>query len=216
MKKNNPLIVCMFIVVIFSPCDLIGQSLFVLVENYDLTVNSGSTVSHTINAPVGYKVVSGGWETSGGSHEMYVPRSLPANGDLNAWVFEFRNGGTSTSTVNTFLICLRDDLGPDLSGLGDENHVRPTFELEQNYPNPFNPVTNIKFSLENRVSVKLEVFNIEGQALQTVFEGVMPAGNYQMKWDGKTSTGSTAPSGTYLYRLTCDGFEKTKKMLVLK
>jgi hypothetical protein len=85
------------------------------------------------------------------------------------------------------------------------------YTLEQNYPNPFNPATEIAFALPSPSDVKLEVLNILGQVVSTVYNGHLPAGYYSYPWDG-----SNMASGIYLYRLTADEFVDTKKMILLK
>jgi len=43
-----------------------------------------------------------------------------------------------------------------------------TFTLSPAYPNPFNPTTTIRFALPKLVKVKLEVYNINGQLVNTL------------------------------------------------
>ena len=95
---------------------------------------------------------------------------------------------------------------------GDGTSTLPTdFALEQNYPNPFNPSTVIAYSLPKAGSVKLEVFNILGQQVATLFEGHRDAGTYTAQFDG-----AKQPSGIYFYRLRHDGGVETRKMMLLK
>jgi len=54
-----------------------------------------------------------------------------------------------------------------------EDNVIPTeFSLGQNYPNPFNPVTNISFSVPQSMTATIEVYNILGKKVRTVFDGM--------------------------------------------
>jgi PKD repeat protein len=85
------------------------------------------------------------------------------------------------------------------------------FELGQNYPNPFNPITTIKFNLPYATQVRLDIFNILGQRVETVVDEVLQAGPHSFTWDG----GQMA-SGIYLYRLTTDNFTSTRKMVLMK
>jgi serine protease len=84
------------------------------------------------------------------------------------------------------------------------------FELK-NYPNPFNPITTIKFDLPYATQVRLDIFNILGQRVETVVDEVLQAGPHSFTWDG----GQMA-SGIYLYRLTTDNFTSTRKMVLMK
>ncbi|MCX6830373.1 MAG: dockerin type I domain-containing protein [candidate division Zixibacteria bacterium] len=90
------------------------------------------------------------------------------------------------------------------------------FSLEQNYPNPFNPSTTIRFGLPKRVETKLDIYNILGQKVTTLIDGILEAGFHEVRWNGVDSYGHEAATGVYLYRLKAGEFSKTKKMLILK
>jgi hypothetical protein len=85
------------------------------------------------------------------------------------------------------------------------------YSLDQNSPNPFNPTTEIRFSVPEPASVRLEVFNVAGQRVAVLIEANLPAGYHTVMWDA----GEMA-SGVYLYRLTAGEFMATKKMVLLK
>ncbi len=103
------------------------------------------------------------------------------------------------------------------TGVDDElTDMPPIFALEQNHPNPFNPETNIAFSIPQDAPVKLEVFNILGQKVCTLADGVMKAGDHKVTWQGRDSEGKQLGSGVYLYKLTTPGKTDVKKMLMLK
>ncbi|MDH3890241.1 MAG: PKD domain-containing protein [candidate division Zixibacteria bacterium] len=86
-----------------------------------------------------------------------------------------------------------------------------TFNLDQNYPNPFNPKTSIRFSLPSSMNVRLEVFNVLGQNVATLYEGTLNAGLHEYEFDA-----SHLSSGIYLYRLQADDMIETKKMVLMK
>ena len=88
--------------------------------------------------------------------------------------------------------------------------IKPV-ELDQNQPNPFNPITQIKFSLPRDTAVSLTVYNVRGQAVAKLADGVMTAGEHAVSWDA-----TEHPSGVYFYRLEGPGFSETKKMTMLK
>ena len=89
--------------------------------------------------------------------------------------------------------------------------VPKDINLLQNYPNPFNPVTEIKFTLPEAARVTLRVYNIIGQEVASLVNGIEEAGFHSIRFEG-----SDLPSGTYIYRLQTGGFVQTKKMLLLK
>lgn len=75
--------------------------------------------------------------------------------------------------------------------------------LAQNYPNPFNLTTNIRFQISGsrRYRVKLDIFNILGQRVNTLLNEIKSPGEYEMTWNGRDCQGNTVASGLYIYRL---------------
>lgn len=93
----------------------------------------------------------------------------------------------------------------------DVNGMPTDYELSQNFPNPFNPSTSIRFSLPEASKVSLVVYNLLGEVVRVIEDGMLEAGYYTRNFD---ATGLT--SGTYIYRLQTDNYEMTKKMMLIK
>ena len=98
------------------------------------------------------------------------------------------------------------------------NSTLPTeFTLGNNYPNPFNPTTLIPFSIPEASQVKLIVYNILGQQVKVLYDGIIEPGNHYLMWDGSDSAGRRVASGVYLYTLrTNKGKVFTNKMVLTK
>jgi len=85
------------------------------------------------------------------------------------------------------------------------------------YPNPFNAETVIPLELPQRSKVQVELFNLRGQNLGTIHEGIENAG-----WPKIRFNASALASGVYFYRVTAEGqerdgrFTSVGKMLLLK
>ncbi len=93
---------------------------------------------------------------------------------------------------------------PD-GGLGYDLKIdEPT--LEQNVPNPFSEQTLIRYTLPESAAIQLAVYNQQGQQIEILAEGTLPAGEYQARWNG-----SHLPSGTYLYVLSVNGQDLVKR-----
>ncbi len=86
----------------------------------------------------------------------------------------------------------------------------------QNYPNPFNPTTTIQFNLKKQSHVKLNIYNLKGQLVKSLFDGNKFAGQQKIVWNGKDNKGQDISSGLYLYRIETDKTVQTKRMLLLK
>ena len=73
------------------------------------------------------------------------------------------------------------------------------FSLEQNFPNPFNPNTSISFTLPESGNVKLTVYNLLGQEIATLVNGVKEAGTHTIHFNTDELN-----SGIYIYKLEAD------------
>ncbi|KAA3596593.1 MAG: T9SS C-terminal target domain-containing protein [Calditrichaeota bacterium] len=101
--------------------------------------------------------------------------------------------------------------------LGDSTNFNPEkINLAQNFPNPFNPRTEINFYLPERAKVTLNIFNVKGQEVVKLTSNTFEKGSHRIFWDGTNKLGKQVSSGIYFYRLKTDGFEQTKKMLLLR
>jgi uncharacterized protein DUF5666/flagellar hook capping protein FlgD len=92
------------------------------------------------------------------------------------------------------------------------------FELNANYPNPFNPETTIAFNVNfaGFRNANLLVFDITGRKVRTLFSGLLNAGRYSFKWDGKNDLGNSVASGLYIYRLSTGTVAISKKMTLIR
>lgn len=86
------------------------------------------------------------------------------------------------------------------------------FALHQNYPNPFNPSTQIRFSVESTGPATLEIYNVLGQKVATLFAGIAESGrDYTLRLDA-----SDLATGMYLYKLTSGARSEVKRMLLVR
>lgn len=101
----------------------------------------------------------------------------------------------------------------DLSGwtAGDPEIKPDVLMLGENYPDPFNASTNIEFSLPADADVSLKVYNLLGQEVETLIDGMMDAGINSVSWNA-----SGYASGVYFYKLTAGDKTVTKRMTLLK
>jgi Zn-dependent metalloprotease len=98
----------------------------------------------------------------------------------------------------------------------DVTIVPPSADLLQNSPNPFNPRTEIRFGVPATGPVRLAVYNLQGQLVRTLVDGIRPAGYDAVVWDGMSDSGESVSSGVYLYRIETAKGTVTRKMMLLK
>lgn len=103
-----------------------------------------------------------------------------------------------------------------VTGLKSEKPIPLNIELKQNFPNPFNPSTIIEYDINQDGQVKIDVFNIQGEKVNTLVNEHQAAGNHTISWDGVNQNGERLPSGIYFYRLNNVEQNEIKKMILLK
>jgi len=107
-----------------------------------------------------------------------------------------------------------------IPGLEQTPHESNNYVLNQNYPNPFHSipsqpagllpgsVTVIPFELIKEERVTINVYNLLGQEIATLANGLYAKGPHSVVWNA-----SDYPSGVYFYRLSTPSFTATKKMI---
>jgi hypothetical protein len=106
---------------------------------------------------------------------------------------------------------------PDGEMATDET-LPKVFGLAQNYPNPFNPSTVVAYQLPVESKVKIVVYDIVGQVVATLVDGVVSAGYQESVWRA-----DHLASGVYFYRMEATAiddpgmsFTRVRKLLLLR
>ena len=90
------------------------------------------------------------------------------------------------------------------------------YALAHNFPNPFNSTTTIDFYTPTTDRVELVVFNLLGQRIKTLFDGIPRADWNAIQWNGAQDNGRPVASGIYFARLKTPHSVLTVKMVYLK
>ena len=94
---------------------------------------------------------------------------------------------------------------------GSANGLPENCGIAQNYPNPFNARTKISFDLPQPGHVMLNIFDIGGRKVASLFNQSLPAGTHSVIWNAENFA-----SGVYFCRLQAGDYGDTKKMLLVK
>ncbi len=154
-------------------------------------------------------------------------------GEIDAWLWKFGDGLTSTSQNPTHVYTSGDSFTVSLfaRGPGGSNTIvksnfiivdHPTsindmagipekFDLLPNYPNPFNPQTTIRFAVPKKSFVKLTIYDINGKQVQDLFSGTKNPGHYAITWNA-----SGFSSGMYFIKMDTDTYSSVQKCLLVK
>jgi hypothetical protein len=96
-------------------------------------------------------------------------------------------------------------------GVTGEVSIPTVFGLGQNIPNPFNSTTIIPFALPRPTSITIQIFNLRGELLETLFQGTWEAGYHQLTWNAASFS-----SGIYFYLLETPKQVLVQKMILLR
>ncbi len=103
--------------------------------------------------------------------------------------------------------------GKYVYGFGDavdsEDVLQATSAIDV-YPNPFNPTTNISYCMANDGFVTIDIYNIRGQKVQTLFNGHKDAGTHTLTWNAQVA------GGIYFAVMNAGNERIVKKMVLLK
>ncbi len=84
------------------------------------------------------------------------------------------------------------------------------------YPNPFREETVIRFESKNAGRISLEVYNINGQLINSLLDADVSAGIHEVGWDGSNSAGNRVAEGMYFYRLQAGNELVTGKLMLME
>ncbi|MBN1300526.1 MAG: SMP-30/gluconolactonase/LRE family protein [Melioribacteraceae bacterium] len=142
------------------------------------------------------------------SGELIGKIDLPSNVSASncAW------GGTDSKTLFITAGNAVYKIRPLITGVDKRNSIQPEkLKLFQNYPNPFNPSTILNFYLPSRSFIILEVYNITGEKIDTILNGILQKGSHEIHWSARNLA-----SGIYIYSIQSGKFFDSKKMMLRK
>ncbi len=74
----------------------------------------------------------------------------------------------------------------------------PEIALEV-YPNPFRKEVTLSYQLTGQTAVRLTVYNLQGQIIRTLDNGIQSPGRHEWQWNARDEKGRPVPSGLYLF-----------------
>jgi PKD repeat protein len=91
------------------------------------------------------------------------------------------------------------------------NNLSGNVEWFQNTPNPFNPTTRFSYYLPEAQRIELTIYNIRGQVVGRLVNGIQSAGLHQVEWNA-----GDLPSGIYIVRMQTEKRTFVKKVNLIK
>ena len=147
-----------------------------------------------------------------------------AQGETQPMIFGFDSTGMSPGDYQSYVVISHngDDspivlpviftVADPSSGVGAPARLT----MSGNVPNPFNPSTRIRFTLPEAAGATVEIVDLQGRVVRTLYRGRLEAGPQSLQWDGRDADGRMAASGAYLARVRSGGRDVVRKMLLAK
>ena len=175
--------------------------------------NGGSA---TLNLATYYGVMNGGWSGPAiivGDHQnslLYqrIIQPIGTDGSMPP------NDPLSQSQIDLIAQWIDEGAGNSLST--NDFSIPKEYILHQNYPNPFNPSTNISFTLNKEEFVSIDIYDINGMHVISLFKGKKDIGTHLIKWDGRDKNDDIIAAGQYFYQLRTISSSDVMKMLFIK
>ena len=103
------------------------------------------------------------------------------------------------------------------TNMNSENYIKPgRLVIQAPYPNPFNNSITLDYKLFKEGSVKIVIFDINGNLVKNLFSGKQTSGFKSIKWNATNNKGKIVSAGEYLAKIQIEDFTQTKKMIFLK
>ena len=132
-------------------------------------------------------------QTADGGYIMLATLNLWAQDDFDVWLIRFAHDVLLTPQPLV------------------QSNPPEDFSLLPPYPNPFNTSTIISYYLPHSSEIQVDIYNLLGQRVETLFNGRQEGGIHSVRWDG-----SHFGSGIYFVQLQSQNLAQAQKMLLLK
>ena len=116
--------------------------------------------------------------------------------------------GVGYSAAGTFINAIEVMLENSLSASPD---VPKEFSLQKPYPNPFNNTILIPMISSVKSDVVIEIFDINGRKVETIFKGIIQSGRKDFRWNANETS-----SGMYFIRSLINGESSYEKIMLIK
>lgn len=105
-------------------------------------------------------------------------------------------------------------INPDI--IGKAGSPGETISHYKNFPNPFSGQTMISFRLQENTVSELSIFDIHGNRVRVLYDGMLDRGDHRFNWDGSDANGNQVPSGVYVYILRTEKDVLSGKMVLIR
>ena len=209
-----PYISLFFITFLFSQVNYESQIQPIFNNNCLFCHQNGG--SATLNLATYSGVMSGGWSgpaiiAGDYQNSLLYQRIIQPTGTDGSMP---PNDPLSQAQIDLIAQWIEEGAGNSLST--DDVFLPKEHTLHQNYPNPFNPSTVISFSLSKEEFVSIDIYDINGTHMISLFNGKKNIGTHHLNWNGRDKSGALITTGQYFYQLRTSSSSAVMKMLFIK
>ena len=209
-----PYISLFFITFLFSQVNYESQIQPIFNNNCVFCHQNGG--SATLNLATYSGVMSGGWSgpaiiAGDYQNSLLYQRIIQPTGTDGSMP---PNNPLSQAQIDLIAQWIEEGAGNSLST--DDVFLPKEHTLHQNYPNPFNPSTVISFSLSKEEFVSIDIYDINGTHMISLFNGKKNIGTHHLNWNGRDKSGALITTGQYFYQLRTSSSSAVMKMLFIK
>ncbi len=154
-----------------------------------------------------------------GTLDDALARSQPVAGQ------DYEVATFSPTVTGSYLIVAFRDVSEDLvaryqlavgsAAVGVTTNLPSDLGLEAS-PNPSSAPARLRYALSEAAHARLEVLDLQGRRVRTVFDGEQPAGTHDSVWDLKDDAGAAVAPGLYWARLDVAGRERRVRLAVVR
>ena len=98
---------------------------------------------------------------------------------------------------------------------GDKFHPEG-FRINKIYPNPFNSRTTIEYTLSSKSKIAIDIYNLKGNKIKTLYSGIQNAGKQKISWKGLDQENKKVQTGIYFCVIKSGNKRRICKLTIIK
>jgi hypothetical protein len=192
-------------------------------SRFDAAFSEGELTSHAflwLSDRVEFRSWRGGpWDETPGNliHTWtytgpHIPRPEQPRVHINLWQFGGPPSADQEVVLDEFTFVPQDAAAV----IPTDVSVSTVSHLSVARPNPFSLNTTIGYNMTKGGIAEIVVFDVIGRRVRTLVSGFVRAGDHEVVWNGRDSSGERVAPGAYLYQLRTGGVVETRKFVLLK
>ncbi len=122
---------------------------------------------------------------------------------------------TNNNTLNTSKVDYNERKQSSQSIILDQTDVVNTAVIST-YPNPFSTFANLQFNLPVDGVYTIDVVDVMGNQVKSIFNGIADAGAKSFEWNGTDNSNQSLSNGVYFVRLSGNNQVFTQKISIVK